>query len=174
MARKIIFISMALLLVATSAMAKPYFSVGGMWVDLRDADGQSFDNGWGAFAAVGKQFELFRLEGEAAYRTNDIDGIGGGEVEAMSGMLNGYLDFDMLQFRPFVGVGLGMANIDLDSGFLNDDDNVFAYQGIVGLAFDVHQVGLDVGYRYFATEDPKFSGIKGEYETHNLYLAVRF
>jgi opacity protein-like surface antigen len=197
MAKRIFFICLALLFVATSVSAKPYFSLGGMWVDLRDADVRApgpnwnvdFDDGWGAFVAVGKQFELFRLEGEAAYRRNDIErtriggigtGIGGDKVEAMSGMVNAYLDFDMLQFRPFVGVGAGMARIDADLGEItgfgrvDDDDNVFAYQAMVGISFAMQPVGFDIGYRYFATEDPKFGDFKGEYETHNIYLAIRF
>jgi opacity protein-like surface antigen len=187
MVKRIFFICMAFLFVATSVSAKPYFSIGGMWVDLRDAGSDigrvNFADGWGALVAVGKQFELFRLEGEAAYRRNDIDGIAGtdigsGKVEAMSGMVNAYLDFDMLQFRPFVGAGVGMARIDADSRLLNDDDDVFAWQGIVGLSFAMQPVGFDIGYRYFATEDPKFStnlgSVKGEYETHNIYLAIRF
>jgi opacity protein-like surface antigen len=192
MVKRVIFIGMALLLVATSASAKPYFSLGGMWVDLRDADirveGQgtrmSFDDGWGAFVAVGQQFELFRLEGEAAYRRNDIDGvggtdIGGGKTEAMSGMVNAYLDFDMLQFRPFIGAGAGMARVRVDpDGIGSDRDNVFAYQGMIGVSFAMQPVGFDIGYRYFATEDPSFTTnlgrIRGEYETHNLYVAIRF
>jgi OmpA-OmpF porin, OOP family len=193
MAKRIIFICMALLLVATSASAKPYLSLGGMWVDLRDTDVRApgpnlsvnFDDGWGAFVAVGKQFELFRLEGEAAYRRNDIDSIGianlgSGKVEAMSGMLNAYLDFDMLQFRPFIGAGVGMARIEADLGEVgtfgrvDDRDDVFAWQGIIGLSFAMQPVGFDIGYRYFTTEDPSFGNFKSEYETHNIYLAIRF
>jgi opacity protein-like surface antigen len=187
MAKRMIFICMALLLVATSASAKPYLSLGGMWVDLRDADVRNglttgslnFDDGWGAFVAAGSQFELFRLEGEAAYRRNDVDGIigdiTGGKVEAMSGMVNAYLDFDMLQFRPFVGAGVGMARLRADfDDFGSNRDNVWAWQGMVGVSFAMQPVGFDIGYRYFATEDPKFNVVRGEYETHNLYLAIRF
>lgn len=196
MAKRIFFICMALLFAASSASAKPYLSLGGMWVDLRDADVSApgpdwdvdFDDGWGAFVAVGKQFELFRLEGEAAYRRNDIDGIGiggiragsGDKVEAMSGMVNAYLDFDLLQFRPFIGLGAGMARIDADLGTVtgfgrvDDDDDAFAWQAMVGLSFAMQPVGFDVGYRYFDAENPKFGNFEGEYEGHNIYVAIRF
>jgi opacity protein-like surface antigen len=196
MIKRIFFISLALLPVATSASAKPYFSLGAMWVDLRDADVSApgpdwdvdFDDGWGAFVAVGKQFELFRLEGEAAYRRTDIDSISigginagsGDKVEAMSGMVNAYLDFDMLQFRPFIGLGAGMARIDADLGTVtgfgrvDDHDDVFAWQAMVGLSFAMQPVGFDIGYRYFDAENPKFGNFTGEYEGHNIYVAIRF
>jgi opacity protein-like surface antigen len=73
-----------------------------------------------------------------------------------------------------------MARVRTDpAGFSRDRDDVFAWQGIVGLSFAMQPVGFDVGYRYFATEDPRFRGplgtrIKGEYETHNIYFAIRF
>jgi opacity protein-like surface antigen len=191
MAKRIFFICMALLFAASSASAKPYLSLGGMWVDLRDADAEldvDFDDGWGAFVAIGKQFELFRLEGEAAYRRNDIDGIGiggiragsGDKVEAMSGMVNAYLDFDLLQFRPFIGLGAGMARIDADLGTVtgfgrvDDDDYAFAWQAMVGLSFATQPVSFDIGYRYFDAENPKFGNFEGEYEGHNIYVAIRF
>jgi opacity protein-like surface antigen len=196
MAKRIFFICMALLFAASSASAKPYLSLGGMWVDLSDADVRApgpdwdvaFDDGWGAFVAVGKQFERFRLEGEVAYRRNDIDGIGiggiragrGDKVEVMSGMVNAYLDFDLLQFRPFIGLGVGMARIDADLGTVtgfgrvDDDDDVFAWQAMVGLSFAMQSVVFDVGYRYFDAENPKFGNFTGEYEGHNIYVGIRF
>lgn len=195
MAKRILFICLALLFAASSASAKPYLSLGGMWVNLGNADVSApgpdwdvdFDDGWGAFVAVGKQFELFRLEGEAAYRRNDIDGIdiggskaGSGKVEAMSGMVNAYLDFDLLQFRPFIGLGAGMARIDADLGTVtgfgrvDDHDDVFAWQSMVGLSFAMQPVGFDVGYRYFDAENPKFGNFTGGYEGHNIYVAIRF
>ena len=191
MAKRIFFICMALLFAASSAAAKPYLSLGGMWVDLSDADASAsggpdldveFDDGWGAFVAVGKQFERFRLEGEAAYRRNDIDGIdiggisagSGDKVEVMSGMVNGYLDFDLLQVRPFIGLGAGVARIDVDLGTVDDDDYAFAWQAMVGLSFAMQPVGFDVGYRYFDAENPKFGNFEGEYEGHNIYVAIRF
>lgn len=190
MAKRIFFICMVLLFAASSASAKPYLSLGGMWVDLSDADASAsgtdldvdFDDGWGAFVAVGNQFERFRLEAEAAYRRNDIDGIdiggiragSGDKVEVMSGMVNAYLDFDLLQVRPFIGLGAGGARIDVDLGTVDDDDYAFAWQAMVGLSFAMQRVGFDVGYRYFDAENPKFGDFEGEYEGHNIYVAIRF
>ncbi|MEZ4601574.1 MAG: hypothetical protein R2940_17435 [Syntrophotaleaceae bacterium] len=196
MAKRIFFICMALLFAASSASAEPYLSLGGMWIDLSDADVSApgpdwevgFDDGWGAFVAVGQQFELFRLEGEVAYRSNDIDGIGiggiragnGDKVEAISGMVNTYLDFDLWQFSPFIGLGTGVARIDADLGTVtgfgkvDDDDYAFAWQAMVGLSFAMQPVGFDVGYRYFDAENPKFGNFTGEYEGHNIYVAIRF
>lgn len=188
MAKKVLFLCAILLSLASVASARPYFSLGGMYVFLEDADLSGpllsteveYDDGWGAFAAAGYQFDYFRLEAEAAYRRNDIDDIGAfrgvdGKTEAMSAMLNGYLDFAKLPFRPFIGAGAGAARIEADLDDVGDEhDTVFAYQGIVGLSFGELPLGFDIGYRYFATEDPEFDRVESEYESHNIYLAIRF
>lgn len=187
MVRKIFFICALLLSISSFASARPYFSLGGMYVFLEDADLSGpllstevkYDDGWGAFAAAGYQFDFFRLEGEAAYRRNDIDDIAelevDGKTEAMSAMLNGYLDFAKLPFRPFIGVGAGAARVEADLDEVGDEhDTVFAYQGIAGLSFGELPLGFDVGYRYFATEDPEFDRFESEYKSHNIYLAIRF
>jgi OmpA-OmpF porin, OOP family len=187
MTKKILLTCVILLSIASIASARPYFGLGGMAVFLEDADvsgnvlsGEaSFDTGWGAMIFAGQQFEAFRLEAEIAYRRNDLDRIEvgiidtsrSGKVEAMSAMFNAYLDFAQFRFRPFIGVGAGGARIEAEFEGVDDRDTVFAYQGIAGFSFGD---GLEIGYRYFATEDPRFNGVKGEYSSHNVFLAIRF
>jgi opacity protein-like surface antigen len=187
MARTMISICVFLLLGLTAtASAKPYVGLGVMAVLLEDADlnvggisGEaSFDGGWGAMAFVGSKMELFRVEGELAYRRSDIDNVDigvvrsrGGRAEAMSAMFNVYLDLGRYEFRPFFGAGAGAARLEVELAGTDDRDTVFAYQGIVGLSLGN---GLDLGYRYFATEDPRFNEIEAEYKSHTIYLAVRF
>jgi opacity protein-like surface antigen len=186
MARKVL-ISCAILLLSlvSTASAKQYLGLGVMAVMLEDADlsgdivGEaSFDAGWGAMAFVGSKMELFRVEGEVAYRRSDIDRVvdfsqssRGGNAEALSAMFNVYLDFGRYEFRPFLGAGAGAARIKADFAGVSDRDTVFAYQGIAGVALGG---GLDLGYRYFATEDPTINGTDAEYKSHSIYLAYRF
>jgi OmpA-OmpF porin, OOP family len=186
MTRKMLSLCAILLFaLAANASAKQYVGLGVMAVMLEDADlsrqvsGEaSFDAGWGAMAFVGSRMELFRVEGELAYRRSNIDevviagpGGTGGNIEALSALFNVYRDFGRYEFRPFLGAGAGAARVKAELAGANDRDTVFAYQGIVGVALGG---GLDLGYRYFATEDPKFNGIAAEYKSHTLYLAVRF
>lgn len=97
---------------------------------------------------------------ELAYRTNDLDELCAvscapisGEPSSLAFMANGYYDSDT---------------------FSDADDDVFAYQAMVGLGFAASDaVTLQLGYRYFATEDPTFFGTEFEYATHNLEAGIR-
>jgi len=117
----------------------------------------------------------------------------GGDVETTSLMLNTYFDIDTgTRFTPFIGGGIGAAYINAkiwakgtveedgevwhESESADDYDIVFAYQGIVGIAFSLSDdTALDFSYRYFATSDPEFDGgVEGEYAGHNLMLGLRY
>ncbi|MDW7644266.1 MAG: porin family protein [Desulfuromonadales bacterium] len=180
---------------AVSAMAQPYFSGSIGIVSLMDSDfnagadtGEiSYDAGVGLLAAVGGRVsDNLRFEGEIGYRANDldkgtIDGLGtakiNGDITALSLMGNMYVDFMPHEFfSPFVGFGLGFANVELDfDGAGSEDDDVFAYQVAIGGTYAANkQVSLDVQYRYFATDDPDFEGLESEYQSHNVLVGLRF
>ena len=114
-----------------------------------------------------------------------------GDLSTLSLMVNGYYTFDTRVFRPYVGVGVGLAQHEWkNSGRLlesagadvyvpqtSDDDAVLAYQFMVGLnwAF-ADNTEARAGYRYFATTSAKFDGVKAGYATHNIDagLIIRF
>lgn len=159
-----------------------------------------YDTGYVLTVAVGRKVEYVRLEGELGYRANDMEGYQysdssitaslGGDVKTLSFMVNAYFDIDTgTSFTPFIGGGIGFANVDVElkgrvvengevifdeSG--GDDETVFAYQGIVGVAFAMSDnTSLDLSYRYFATTDPKFDDdVEGEYGGHNFMLGFRY
>lgn len=141
----------------------------------------SFDTGFGFMAAIGNNFEGLRGEVELSYRTNDADKISAGafsesvsgDVSSLAVMGNLLVDLPVSEsVRPFLGAGIGLANVDADG---DEDDTVFAYQAIIGLGFPLTYVTtLDLQYRYFATEDPNFNGIEAEYQTHNFFAGLRF
>jgi opacity protein-like surface antigen len=187
----VVGLAMALMLggVVTSASAAPYVSASFGMVSVSDstlsAGGGSaelsFDPGFGFIAAVGNNFEGLRGEVEVAYRNNDADKLSsGGFSESVSGdisslafMGNLLVDLPLSErIRPFLGAGIGLANIDVDG---DEDDTVFAYQAIAGLGFPLtHVTTLDLQYRYFATADPDFDGTEAEYQTHNFFAGLRF
>ncbi|HXV19728.1 MAG TPA: outer membrane beta-barrel protein [Desulfuromonadales bacterium] len=193
----------------------PYFSihVGGTWlqdanVDFDDPalfdDEIEFDNGYNVGGAFGYDYGLARLEIELAHRENDVDKIqvdlldfkGDGDFSATSLMLNGYWDFETgSPVVPYIGGGLGFANVSANNvkffdelgavRYVDDDDNVFAYQLAAGIAFDLNPaLTLDLGYRFFGTSDPDlkadpllvdppFNRFETEFDSHNVSLGLR-
>lgn len=144
---------------------------GAVWVndiDLLDEIDFSwiaeFDTGWAALGALGYDYgNGVRGELEVGYRDNDgeivIDGPEGffdsANVKALTIMANGLYDYDTgSSFTPFIGFGLGAAQVDGDfTGIFSDDKAwAFAYQFIGGLNIGMSdRMELFADYRYLAT-----------------------
>lgn len=182
----LVVLAVAMGLGISNASAEMYFSgnAGAVWANDSDIDSVfgtgeiSFDPGFGITAALGHVYgNGFRSEAEFGYRNNDIDEISiDGDVTSLSFMVNGFYDFmPGNTFTPFVGAGIGFANVEGDiDGFGSEDDNVFAYQVAAGMAFAVNRsMNIDLQYRFFGTEDPDFDGLEAEYTTHNLMIGFR-
>ena len=176
-------------------------SGGGISVD------SEFDTGFAFGGAVGYAHSSgFRGEVAVEYRQNDVDsltlntlngvalgGISGsadGDVSSVTGMVNGFFDIDLGGgFVPFLGAGIGIAHISADvdttvagvtANLTDDSDQVFAYQGIAGIAYHfTENVAASVQYSYLATSDPELDASGGgsfdsEYESHNVMAGLRF
>ena len=112
------------------------------------------------------------VEGDAILNNFSKAKFGGVDIpangsEARYGVfLNALYDFDvgLPYLYPYVGAGVGWQE-DTYHGFFNKTKNVFAYQGIAGLAFPIHPVpGLSVTleYRFVALPgNRKFRGATG-------------
>jgi len=202
--------SVFLLAAAPVFAAGPYVGVEGGVVFLSDSSFDvaginvgdiKFDTGWGIGLTGGYDFGTWRLEGELAYRANDVkefsDSTGSfpldGDVSSTVLMLNAYYDFRTISpsVIPYIGAGIGAAFVSADvtdpdpvfgGQVLDDDDTVFAYQLIAGVAFPVSkQLTIDLNYRYLGTTDPAFeivgaSGIEAEAEiqSHNIFVGLRY
>lgn len=150
-----------------------------------------FEEDWSGHLGVGHAFASgLRLEGELAHRQNDFEDFSG-DVRATSLMINAYYDFNRHgRFQPYVGVGIGGANIEAEGGLgpisFDDDDTVLAYQGMVGVGIQMtERLTFDIGYRYFKAEDVGVSGVfdcegecpfsfEGDYEHQAVTLGLRF
>jgi opacity protein-like surface antigen len=145
-----------------------------------------------------------RAELELTYRRNEIDTLtvtetSGAQSESGRGRFESFcyignvwldLDFGKLPVVPYVGGGIGLAAMEINlkpvesptSGtvFLTDGEDtagVVAYQVGAGIAYPVNaHVTLSLDYRYFVTEDPdfNFTGVSGEYRTHNAGATLRY
>jgi len=150
-----------------------------------------FDSGLALGAALGYDFNRFRVEGEISYQKNDVDKIGAqgvsldatGDATALSFLINGYYDLkNRSAFTPYISAGLGFAQIEFNNidisglGFSgsNDEDTVFAYQIGMGIGYAVtEKVTIDVKYRYFGTEDSEYDTTQAEFASNNFLFGVR-
>jgi len=148
-----------------------------------------YDPGLGLGVVVGYDFGNVRVDGEIAYRINDIDDILGvpadGDSSALSYMVNGYFDFPTNgPVKPYIGGGIGFAIVFVDIGVLgfplaDDDDSVLAYQFSGGIGYEVNpRTTVTLGYRYFATDDPEMEDLGGfpfttEYQSHEFNVGAR-
>ena len=188
--------------ISLGAKIGPYISVqlGGAFLtdsDLSeegyDLGTMKFDSGFASSFAGGFNFGMFRIEGELGYQGNNVDNKydyvyyddyyydhhhhhytndDSSDLTAYSLMGNFYLDFvNPSPVTPFLTAGIGMATVNL----FDYDDTVFAYQVGAGLAFAINpHMNIDLKYRYFATEDPDFEGVKAKFASHNVYVGFRF
>lgn len=144
-----------------------------------------FDPGWTGLGAVGYAFANgLRLEGELGYRRNGVDN-GPGNASAWSLMGNALYDFNTgTRFTPYVGVGVGGARLNFNNvatggTTVDDGDTVVAYQGLAGVGYQVTtNLSVDLGYRYFTTEKPRFSSsagtVESDYDDHAVVLGLRY
>jgi OOP family OmpA-OmpF porin len=187
--------------VASAAeQAGPYVSFGAGANFLNDADisgsGASnrakFSDGWATVGALGYAFDKnWRSEFELGYRRNDIDSLQGGgnagNVNSWSFMGNVLYDVDTgTKWTPYVGAGVGALRYraaglqPTATSSLNDSDTVFAYQGILGIAYDVTpRTQFYVDYHYLRADDPSVSSSTGanldsEYHSNTILLGFRY
>jgi outer membrane protein OmpA-like peptidoglycan-associated protein len=168
------------------------------------AVGAEFDPGWVMTGAVGHRWNQWRLEFELAYRDNSSE-----DLFAIPGPLADTMFADVGQFSQMVnllwdlpigdnmaltiGGGMGGVQVQVDAGGLaglstismDDDDYVFAYQGIAGLSIDISDnMELFAEYRYFATDEVSVQGVLSpaasvisvneELESHSALFGVRY
>lgn len=201
------------LVCAAPALAQTQDYIGGnlTWTAPLDAEFEyrntdflldsSYDPAIGFGLVFGKTYpNSLRLEGDLAYRNNDLDAfeeagetIGAdGDITALSFTLNTYYDLvNPSRFTPYFGAGLGGAYVSLDARTVDpefgdivfsDEALAFAYQLGGGIACKItRELTLDLGYRYFSTANLKFkdqdpsgdNSFETDYSTHSVSLGVR-
>ncbi len=142
------------------------------------------DTGFVVGGAYGFQFsEIVSLEGELAYRSNNVNGAiiedtpldGDGDINALSFMANAVFTApSMAGFAPYAGAGAGPARI----GGGGDHDLVFAWQAFAGVSRNLtEKLSAGVEYRYFdagrSTLEDGPAILESEYDAHSVNLVLK-
>jgi outer membrane protein OmpA-like peptidoglycan-associated protein len=159
-----------------------------------------FDTGWAVLASLGYAFDNnLRAELEVGYRRNDIDSLvqlttpaalaTNGDLSEFTIMANLLYDFaltDKLTLSIGAGVGADLAGFNAPALGVDDDEWVFAYQGIAGLNYAIgRQTQLFLNYRYLQADAPEYTAVTapntvqhtaflGDLGKHTATLGLRF
>jgi OmpA-OmpF porin, OOP family len=151
-----------------------------------------FNTGAAAAGALGYRFDKnWRTEFELGYRHNNVESVSGGggngAVHAWDYMGNVLYDVDTgSKWTPYVGIGAGMvhyhaAGLQLaPNTTTNDGDDVFAYQGILGVSYEfTPRTSMFVDYRYLRADNPTVVDSAGtsydtKYRTNTVLLGFRY
>ncbi len=155
----------------------------------------SLDSGYGLGASIGYLpsssapiLNSLRLEAEITHHKTDIDSVtingagvaGNGELYSTAYMANLFYDFPTNSaWSPYIGGGIGFAQIHLDNAAGNTDETAveFAYQALAGFGYSpasLPNTQWSIGYRYLATTDADFGNMDMEYSTHSVEAGAKF
>ncbi len=163
----------------TPQPSTPGVYVGGLgglnW--LLNSGASQFDTGYAVGGKLGYDFVGPRLELEALYRNNTgralVPGPFGplpaqGQINQLSTMVNGLYDFlPGAKLTPYAGAGIGLAFVDPTIMGCSLCSTQFAYQGIVGLGYNVApHWRIDLDARYYGTTNP------GTYSNNDISLMM--
>ncbi|MGZ9099327.1 MAG: outer membrane protein, partial [Brevundimonas sp.] len=115
------------------------------------------------------------------YMSNDLDTVSEGETTSLGAFANIAYEFNSKsRIRPFVGAGIGFAQVNYDDGVVDDDDIGFAYQAKAGVAYDINErLTAEVAYRYMNVTDVEFqsgaaSVVSGDYDNQAVTIGLRY
>ena len=146
-------------------------------------NGPKSDSGWTLGAGVGKSLgNGFRAEGQVLYLDNSGKS-SSGDIKVFGAFANGYYDFlPDAQWRPFVGAGIGVAQVKEDGGPAtapHGDKTVFAYQLHAGIAHPFNdQLTGEVAYHYLGAPSVRFgataSHVDGDFGASLVTVGLRY
>ena len=167
----------ALVLPAVAQAQSPYPGVyigaqGGLnW--LLNNNSYIMDTGWAAGGKIGYDFVGPRVEVEGMYHSNTGSGVVAfpngwanvrGRVDQVSVMGNLLYDFTAWgPITPYIGAGAGIAFVDSTIQGCNLCSTQFAYQGIVGFAYNMDAFRIGLEGRYYGTTNGGLA-----YQNNNL------
>jgi opacity protein-like surface antigen len=146
-------------------------------------NGARSDDGWTVDVGVGKSLGSgWRADGQILYLNNKGKS-GAGDTKVTAGIASVYYDFlPDSQWRPFVGAGIGIAQVKEDSGSAlsrHGDKTTFAYQvgGGISHPFNDKLTG-ELAYRYLGAPSVRFgsgaSRVDGDFGASLVTVGLRY
>ena len=182
--KKTLLAAAALLALPAAANAQSMWSSGpsspGLYIGaegglnwLMNSGNYNMDLGFAAGGVVGYDFVGPRVELEGVFRSNNGRGTANfgnvfsntsGRIEQIAVMANLLYDFiPGATITPYIGAGAGVAFVDSAINGCNMCSTQFAYQGIVGVGWNVDQnFRINLDGRYYGTTNP------GAYTNNNI------
>jgi opacity protein-like surface antigen len=145
-------------------------------------NGPRSDDGWTIDAGAGKSFgNGWRAEGQILYLDNSGKS-GAGDTKVFGGFANGYYDFmPNSQWRPFLGAGIGIAQVKEDGDGLapHGDKTVFAYQIHAGVSHPFNdKLTGELAYHYLGAPSVKFDSgarrVDGDFGASLITVGLRY
>lgn len=129
--------------------------------------GSSVGNGWRAEIALGYRSQ----NGDTVVTQNGTKlGSTDGKVQALSIDINGYYDFPVAgPAKPYVGAGIGVAQVKFNDDLIDDKGDALTLQGIAGVSFAVSPtiaLFAEGRYQYTGSIKIKTSSPSGEQNSH--------
>ena len=198
---KILVFAIASLLLAVpthaSNEAGPYFTLTGSIDMFEDMTLTNIDSSLGVRSNMGREIGLgfnhsigyqfrnsFSTELEFSYKggnfqpgTENPEGLDG-DMTTKSFLVNGIYSFNIREFyTPYIGYGVGLASHEASvKGYPERGHGTLAYQFKMGVDMEFsRKLSLLLGYRYFATDNPDFTGFfTAESSSHSIEAGVKF
>ena len=199
---KILVFAIASLLLAVpvhaSNEAGPYFTFTGSIDTFEDMTLTNIDSNLGVRSNMGREIGLgfnhsigyqfrnsFSTELEFSYKggtfqpSTDLDTEGlDGDMTTKSFLVNGIYSFNIRKFyTPYIGYGVGLASHEANvKDHPQRGHGTLAYQFKMGVDMEFsRKLSLLLGYRYFATDNPDFTGLfTAESSSHSIEAGVKF
>jgi len=134
-----------------------------------------YDNGYGVYAAFGKEINNWRFEGELGYHQEGFEKYDG-DMSLTTLMVNTYYTLPVNDtLGLYAMAGAGIAKNDMSDSVLDDSANAFAVQ--FGLGVDIamsENWSIDAGWRYFTTADVDIADTNIDYTTNMALVGVRY
>ena len=139
------------------------------------------ETGLGFNHSIGYRFKnSFSTELEFSYKGGKFNSASGldGDMTTKSFLVNGIYSFNIREFyTPYIGYGVGLASHEANlAGHTERGHGTLAYQFKVGVDMEFsRKLSLLLGYRYFATDNPDFTGLfTAESSSHSIEAGVKF
>lgn len=150
---------------------------------IEGTNGPRSDNGWTVDVGAGKSLgNGWRADGQILYLNNKGKS-GFGDTKVTAGLASVYYDFlPDSQWRPFVGAGIGIAQVKVDGGSAlspHGDKTTFAYQvgGGISHPFNERLTG-EIAYRYLGAPSVKFGAagdrVNGDFGASLVTVGLRY